>query len=267
MKFKIVILCPYIPDECNGDILTGSGVLKISEKIDTNLLIDFNHEKNELKNTKLINTEILNLSQEWGDKIAKKGSLIGTIESTNDQVNECIKKGRIKGVSLHTRFNPDESDVCACEIEEKPEDKTFNNTENKECLIPKYLSLIGGDKVPCNGFDIIIEEDIMVNEEDKKNKQDENSGNDVQKAEFSEEMKKELAEIFAESLKPVVEAISNLKVEKADDEDNKNSDKSEDKKNETTTTNVTEDSKDKLDIEKGKPEIKKDIFGLDVVKI
>ena len=39
MKFKCVILCPYVKDECNGDILTGSGVLKISEKSGTNVLV------------------------------------------------------------------------------------------------------------------------------------------------------------------------------------------------------------------------------------
>lgn len=265
MKFKCVILCPYVKDECNGDILTGSGVLKISEKIDTNLLIDFNHEENELKDIELIDTEILNMSQEWGDKIAKKGSLIGTVESTNDQVNECIKNRNIKGVSIHTRFNPDESNVCACEIEENPEDKTFNNTENKECLIPKYLSLIGGKKTPCNGFSIeIMEEDTMV--EETKTEEKKEGSEDIKKSELSDEAKKEIAALFAEAIKPVTEAISNLNIEKSDEED-KPSEEDKKDENSTETKNVTEDSKDKVDIKKAKPDIKTDIFGLEVVKI
>ncbi|MGL6298662.1 MAG: hypothetical protein ACRC1M_05775 [Methanobacteriaceae archaeon] len=258
MIFKCVILPTYIPDECNGDILTASGALKISEKIGTDLKIDFNHEENELKDIKLIDTEILKMSQDWGGKVARKGSLIGTVESTNDQVDECIEKGRIIGVSIHTRFNPDESNVCACEIEEKPEDKTFNNTENKECLIPKFLSLIGGNKTPCNGFEIMVEE----------KKKEENTETDVTKAELSEEKIGEIvANALAEGLKPLNDAISKLNVEKADGE---NTPAEEDKKDEATTetTNtVTEDSKDKLETKKAKPKVKTDVFGLPVVKI
>jgi len=270
MIFECVILNPYEPDECNGDVLTASAVLKIGESITPDLTIDFNHNKDPLDDVRLLETNIMTMSDLWGDKIARKGALTGIIESDNEQVNEYIREGKIRGVSLHTRFNPDESSVCACELEESPSDKTFNNTENKECLNPLFLSIIGGDKIPCNGFGIKIIEDDDMKVRSKLDKQEpvdiEKAGcavdDEIKKAELTEERVAEIvANAVSEGLQPLLEAISEINTEKAEDDEETTEDV------EVEEFETTEDTKDKLDIEKSKPALKRDIFGLEIVKI
>lgn len=143
MYYKVCVLANNVPDSTD-DIITKKDIKTVmTNLVNLNLNFDINHTTQLIRGVEIVESYISSSDEDIGGKIAPSGSWNMVVGVINQDLNNQISNGTIKGVSLFTKVDDNVLTLNTSTF------IRYKEIANKSSMHPIILSFVS---VPANGY-------------------------------------------------------------------------------------------------------------------
>ena len=147
--FLKACVIPNGVEDAHGDVLDAEDIKRIFSSFNNQKdNFDIYHNEEPVSGVSLLENYISQTDEDIGEKIAPKGSWNAVIRVDNPDIKESVFNNEFGGVSLASTIKK------SCNLS-LPPITTYRSIADKECITPKFLSLVDEG---ANGYPLVVQD-------------------------------------------------------------------------------------------------------------